>query len=115
MSPGVRQAIVENPNLVLEEALAGEHVTSRTFIRISTSQSPIKGGGTANTAFLQSASNPPGGNARAAEVDATFWIETLAGVPGQPERLQLQYSQLVQLDFNGLRWPHVTVATLHKQ
>ncbi|MFI4989654.1 MAG: hypothetical protein ACHQHO_01895 [Solirubrobacterales bacterium] len=24
-------------------------------------------------------------------------------------------TQLVQLDFNGLRWPHVTVATLHKQ
>lgn len=115
MSPGVRQAIVENPNLVLEEALAGERVLSRTFIRISTSQNPIKGGGTANTAFLESASNPPGGNARAAEVDATFWIETLDGGPGQPERLQLQYSQLVQLDFNGLRWPHVTVATLHKQ
>lgn len=27
---------------------------------------------------------------------------------------QLQYTQLVQLDFNGLRWPHITVATLHK-
>ncbi|KAF5563233.1 hypothetical protein FNAPI_2733 [Fusarium napiforme] len=25
---------------------------------------------------------------------------------------QLQYSQMVMLDFNGLKWPHVTVATL---
>jgi hypothetical protein len=28
---------------------------------------------------------------------------------------QLRYTQLVQLDFNGLRRPHVTVSTLHKQ
>jgi hypothetical protein len=114
-SPGVSQEMVKNPNIVIQEALAGEHVKSRTFIKVSTKQNPIKGGGTANTSFLESASNPPGGNARAAEVDATLWIETLAGAPGQPDRLQLQYSQLVQLDFNQLRWPHVTVATLHKQ
>jgi hypothetical protein len=25
---------------------------------------------------------------------------------------QIQYSQVVNLDFNGLRWPHITVATL---
>jgi hypothetical protein len=115
MSPGVTQGMVMSPNSVLGEALAGEQVKSRIFIKISTTQSPIRGGGTANTAFLQSASNPPGGNARAAEVDATFWIETIAGALGEPDRLQLQYSQLVQLDFNGLRWPHVTVATLRKQ
>jgi hypothetical protein len=88
---------------------------SRTFIQISTKHSPIKGGGTANTAFLADASNPPGGNADAVEVDAVFWIESIEGGPGTPEKLQLQYTQLVQLDFNGLRWPHVTVATLHKQ
>ncbi len=60
-------------------------------------------------------SNPPGGNAIATEVDAIFWIETMAAEHGGPDALQLQYTQLVQLDFNGLRWPHVTVATLEKQ
>ena len=40
---------------------------------------------------------------------ATIWLETLQGYPGP---LQLQYSQL--LNFNGLSWPHITVATLHK-
>ncbi len=114
VSPGVTETMVVNPNSVLEAELPAAHVTSRVFIKISTTHSPIKGGGTANTAFLESASNPPGGNARAAEVEATFWIETVEA-PGQPRRLQLQYSQLVQLDFNGLRWPHVTVATLHKR
>jgi len=48
-------------------------------------------------------------------MDATFWIETVAGTGGQPDFLQLQYTQLVQLDFNNLTWPHVTVATLRKQ
>jgi hypothetical protein len=114
-STGVTQAMVRNPNSVLQAAIQGKPMKNRTFIQISTKHSPIKGGGTANTAFLAAAANPPGGNANAVEVDATFWIETLPGASGQPDTLQLQYTQLVQLDFNGLRWPHVTVATLHKQ
>ena len=98
-----------------EGAASAQTIKSRTFIQVSTTHAPIKGGGTANTAFLADASNPPGGNANAVEVDAMFWIETVAGDAGAPDTLQLQYTQLVQLDFNGLRWPHVTVATLHKQ
>lgn len=113
-SPGVTQAMVQNPNSVLKAAVAGQTITSTTVLRVSTTHAPIKGGGTANTAFLGSGSNPPGGNANAVEVDATFWIETVKGAGGKPDRFQLQYTQLVQLDFNGLRWPHVTVATLHK-
>ena len=114
-SPGVTQAMVQNPNSVLQGVIHGKPMKSRTFIQITTKHNPVKGGGTANTAFLSSASNPPGGNANAVEVDATFWIETLPGSGGGPDILQLQYTQLVQLDFNGLRWPHVTVATLRKQ
>lgn len=81
---------------------------------ITTSHVPVPGGGTANTAFLENGTSPPGGNAKAVEVDAIFWIETVAGSYGEMDKLQLQYSQLVQLDFNGLRWPHVSVATLQK-
>ncbi|MDQ6835749.1 MAG: heme-binding protein [Actinomycetota bacterium] len=116
-SPGVTQQMVRNPNSVIQSALQaslqGKTMKSRTFLQISTQHTPIQGGGTANTAFLADAS-PPGGNARAMEVDAIFWIETLSG-PGGQEKHQLQYTQLVQLDFNGLRWPHVTVTTLEKQ
>ncbi len=113
-SPGVTQAMVRNPNSVLQAAISGKTIKNRTFIRISTKHNPIKGGGTANTAFLASG-GPPGGNANATEVDATFWIETIAGTGGQPDTLQLQYTQLVMLDFNGIHWPHVTVSTLQKQ
>ena len=121
VAPGVTQAIVKNPNSVLQTALAtslqGTTMKSRTFLNVSTTHSIVKagGGGTANTAFLASSGNPPGGNARAAQVNATFWIETIAGTGGQPDKHQLQYTQLVMLDFNGIHWPHVTVGTLQKQ
>ncbi len=113
-SPGVTQAMVENPNSVLQNDIQGQNITSTTVLAISTANTPIKGGGTANTAFLEAASSPPGGNAKASEVTAIFWIETVAGGQDEPDTIQLQYTQLVQLDFNGLRWPHITVATLHK-
>ncbi len=117
-SPGVTQAMVQNPNSVLQQALAaslqGTTMKRRTFLQVSTTQHPVAGGGgTANTAFL--AAGSVGGNAKAVEVDATFWIETIAGTGGQADIHQLQYTQLVELDFNGIRWPHVTVGTLRKQ
>jgi hypothetical protein len=120
VAPGVTQAIVKNPNSVLQAALQaslqGTSMKSRTFLHVSTTHSVIKaGGGTANTAFLAASGNPPGGNAKATEVDATFWIETIAGTGGHPDKHQLQYTQLVMLDFNGIHWPHVTVGTLAKQ
>jgi hypothetical protein len=120
VAPGVTQDIVKNPNRVIQQALQtslqGTTMKSRTFLNVSTTHSIIKaGGGTANTAFLVASGNPPGGNARAAQVNATFWIETIAGTGGQPDKHQLQYTQLVMLDFNGIHWPHVTVATLQKQ
>jgi hypothetical protein len=113
-SAAVTQAMVENPNGVLESDIAGENITHTTVLLISTAHETVAGGGTSNTAFLEAASAPPGGNAKASEVTAIFWIETVAASGEKPERVQLQYTQLVQLDFNGLRWPHVTVATLHK-
>ncbi|MGZ4326445.1 MAG: heme-binding protein [Solirubrobacteraceae bacterium] len=120
VAPGVTQQIVKNPNSVLQTALQnslqGTSMKSRTFLNVSTTHNIVKaGGGTANTAFLASSGNPPGGNAKAAQVNATFWIETIAGTGGQPDKHQLQYTQLVMLDFNGIHWPHVTVATLLKQ
>jgi hypothetical protein len=120
VAPGVTQDIVKNPNSVLQTALQkslqGTTMKQRTSMNVATTHRIIKaGGGTANTAFLAASGNPPGGNAKATQVDATFWIETIAGTGGGPDKQQLQYTQLVMLDFNGLHWPHVTVGTLQKQ
>ena len=76
---------------------------------MSTTDAPVPGGGTANTAFLKG--GPQGPNAVAATVTSTFWLETLQG---KPAATQLQYSPTVLLNFNGLSWPHITVGTLHK-
>jgi hypothetical protein len=80
---------------------------------VSSGSSPVPGGGTANTAFLEGTPNE-GPNAKAALVRSTFWIETIEGDAGGPDVQQLQYSQVVFLNFKRLTWPHVSVATLQK-
>jgi hypothetical protein len=106
---GITQPMLDNPNSVLHTALAGQRITSTATLEVATGDSPVPGGGTANTAFLHGAAGGP--NANAASVRATFWLETLEG---QPAASQLQYTQTVLLNFAGLSWPHVTVATLRK-
>jgi len=144
----ITQQMLDNPNIVLENAIANQTIVSTTEISISTTATPpiVAGGGTDNIAFL-------GPNADAVLMTATFWIETVSQKikipifkPGNPpvrvplrndvpqqlspvltvdpgrevtaEReitvqfKQIQYSQTVNLNFNGLRWPHVSVATL---
>jgi hypothetical protein len=107
---GVTQAMVDDPNSVLRSAIAGQQIDATTRLHVSTRDAPLPGGGTANTAFLTGAAKGP--NAVAAQVTATFFLETIHGDPGPR---QLQYSQVVLLNFNGLSWPHITVATLSKQ
>ena len=53
-------------------------------------------------------------NANAAQLDAIFWIETIKQDDGST-RKQLQYTQTVSLNFNNIKWPHISVATLVKQ
>lgn len=117
----ITQAMVNNPNSVLTAAIAGQAITQTTVLIISTKSpaappppaAPNVGGGTDNIAFLQG--GPAGPNADAAQMTAIFWIEKVAAGPHGPAFLQLQYTQTVLLNFNGLSWPHVSVATLHKR
>jgi len=104
---GVTQEMVSNPNSVLQAAIKGQHITETTTLHVNTNDAPILGGGTANTAFLKGGGGGP--NAVSASVNATFWLET---IEGNPVIHQLQYAQTVLLNFNGLSWPHITVATL---
>jgi hypothetical protein len=102
-----------NPNLFLEQAVAGLTFVSTTVLTVSSDTSaassvPDVGGGTENIAFLVGKGNP---NANAATTTATFWIEQVKDRNGK-EFSQLQYTQRVLLNFNGLSWPHITIATL---
>jgi hypothetical protein len=108
---------LKNPNLFLSEAIAKQTIVKTTVLQLSSvapdptirPPSPDVGGGVANIAFLEGKGSPPSGgpNAVAKPVTTTFWIEELAD-----GSWQLQYTQRVLLSFNGLSWPHVTVATL---
>jgi hypothetical protein len=104
---GITQAMLDNPNSVLTKN--PPKVTSTTTLHVSTTAGTIVGGGTANTAFLVGTKDGP--NADAAHVAATFWLQTL---DGDTEPKRLQYTQEVLLNFAGLSWPHITVATLTK-
>ena len=112
---GITQAMVDNPNSVLQNVIAGQTITETTILQISSKlgvvPAPDAGGGTDNIAFLTG--NGAGPNALAAEVNATFWIETVTEPSGRIVH-QLQYSQTVLLNFNTLSWPHVSVATLRR-
>jgi len=152
----ITQALLDDPNSKLRNHIASQTITSTTVISISSNPAaPLIGGGTDNIAFLlgSNAGNPPGPNAQAVKMDATFWIETVdftvqvpifepgqpplvipaaTGAAGQPapeflvnppipitaprsitvKATQIQYSQHVFLNFNGLTWPHISVATL---
>ena len=103
---GITQDMVNNPNVVLAVPNFGD-IRSTITLHVTSNDLPVVGGGTADTAFLQG--GPAGPNAQPALVSATFWLETVAG---EPDFQQLQYSQTVLLNFNGLSWPHVTVANV---
>jgi len=106
---GVTQNMVNNPNGILQAAIAAQHITTTTTLHVTSTDTPVPGGGTANTAFLKGGADGP--NANAVSVNATFWLETLQG---ESAPSQLQYAQTVLLNFNGLSWPHITIGTLRK-
>ena len=94
---------------------------------------PQFGGGIENIQFLDGESPVVAGNtqlqenAETAIVYATFWIEKVTHAASGHTFMQLQYAQMVVLDFPifhllhqappvyvNLGWPHISVATLRK-
>jgi hypothetical protein len=99
---GITQALVNNPNKLLTDRLAHQTILKTTVLPVSTGAIPDSG--IRDIPFL-------GPNATARNFHATFWIETVKH-PNGSTFLQLQYTQHLVLNFNGLSWPHVSVANL---
>jgi len=151
------QAIVNDPILLLQkdvdDLVAAGYTFKGTAINIATTSPltflknpnsgaagptvqvavPQFGGGIENIQFLIGQSPTVGAqkqlqeNAETAVVYATFWIETVANAKTGHSFMQLQYAQMVVLDFPvfhllnqvpsvyvNLGWPHISVATLRK-
>ena len=98
---GITQDMVNDPTVALRHALHNQTIVETQTLHITTHH----GGGVNNIPFVTT-------NANAVFMEATFWIEKVQSPHGA--FLQLQYSQTVLLDFGGLNWPHVSVATLVK-
>lgn len=110
----LKQEQLSNPNLFLAQAIEGQTILEMAVLQVTSDTSPTGtvpnvGGGTDNIAFLTGTTGGP--NAAATPVKATFWIERVRNGEGR-EFAQLQYTQRVLLNFNGLSWPHITVGTL---
>ena len=103
LPPGFKPPFIKNPNLALQEAILGQNITKTIVLSVSTTTS----GGIVNIPFVVS-------NATATKLDAIFWIETVHQPDGS-QFMQLQYTQTVILNFLGIDWPHISVATLVKQ
>jgi hypothetical protein len=131
--PAAFQGLIDDPNSLLRSAIAGQDILGTITIKLQTglgtNLSNIPFLGTPNPAQPSNPLNSP--NAFVYSSAATFWIEWVR-VPNQPAQpkatdptvqsiepfwptetfLQLQYSQVSILIFNGVLWPHVNVATL---
>lgn len=105
LPPGVPQSFITDPNQLLRDGIQGKTFVTTQILRISADSSRI-----VNIPFVER-------NANVTNFEATFWIETIQ----QPANsimntlMQLQYSQKVNLLFDGIDWPHISVATLIKQ
>lgn len=101
-----------DPNTFLRTTLGDEQITAMTTLVLSTKNGT---GGILNVPFIHQ-------NVNTTDMEATFWIEHIKNpVAGQPDILQLQYSQTINLVFPAtgnpemIIWPHVTVSTLRKE
>jgi hypothetical protein len=99
---GVTQELIDDPNSMLRDALAGHALTHITRLIVSTQSDADIG----NIPFITR-------NANAVSLDSVFAIEHVQG-PLDTEFLQLQYVQTALLNFRGMSFPHVTVGTLIK-
>jgi hypothetical protein len=101
-----------DPQKVLTDVLANQKIVSTTTLSVST-QDP---GGILNIPYVDK-------NANASAFTSAFWIETVEDPTTGDQFMQLQYSQITTIEFlpqfgnptELIQWPHVNVATLHKQ
>jgi hypothetical protein len=102
LPPEITQEMVDNPAMYNQHRLDGHTINHMTVLPTSTAA----GGGIGNIPFITH-------NADAVSLDSVFAIQRIQG-PNEVEFLQLQYTQSAVLNFRGMSFPHVSVATLIK-
>ena len=103
---------VIDPHVTLGKDIEGQTINRTTTLFMETEQ---EGGGILNVPFIQKFADTP-------SMEATFWIEEVQVEDSDQTFLQLQYSQVINIDFHKnfdgtdiIRWPHITINTMRKQ
>lgn len=117
---GIPAGAIANPNVILTNAIKRQKILNTVVLFVSAApvggingtplappSSPNNVGSIANIPFVVA-------NPNANSFSAIFWIEAVQN-PGGSQFLQLQYTQTVIFDFIGIKWPHISVATLVKR
>ena len=119
---GLTDAHFQNPTLILSDIANTQQILETKVFIITTDvltpttpqapnpSVPKEGGGISNIGFLVGASSVQA-NANAVRMTATFWVEKIKSADGNVFE-QLQYIQRVILNFGGLSWPHISIATM---
>ncbi len=97
----ITQEIVDDPAVVLRQALEGQNIKKITRLITTTDAA-----GVSNIPFITSNADTP-------FLESVFAIEVVENPTGEMV-LQLQYAQTALLNFRGMSFPHVTVGTLVK-
>jgi hypothetical protein len=101
LPPEITQRLIEDPMNVVRDGMAGKMITHVTRMFTDTR----RGGGVVNIPFVSE-------NANSVDCESEIAVEHVQGPEG--EYLQMQYHQIALLDYDGMRYPHVTVGTLVK-
>jgi len=103
---------VKNPNATLREAIKSQKILSTTTLTLDSQNQ----GAVNNIPFIVQRAN-------ASRFQCSFWIETVQLPNSNQTFQQLQYSQIIDIDFHKkfggvpglITWPHVNINTLSKQ
>jgi hypothetical protein len=108
LPPNVTFKNIKNPNRIIQKQIKqlsrDYKVLKTTEISMSTKK---PGGGIVNSLFVKE-------NANTTKMDVTFWIVKLSD-KNEKISWQLFYSQTVILEFDGIKWPHISVGRLFKK
>jgi hypothetical protein len=112
---GISKDAALNPNILLKERIANQTFVSTATIQLAGNVAVSPGGRAspntpnsdiANIPFLRE-------NAKVTEITSTIYMEIVS--EGSTEQFdQLQYTQNCTLAFEGVNWPHVSIATLRQ-
>lgn len=109
---GLPAGSIRDPSLILRRRIEAQKiidtVTFEVSAQLEVTESPEVSCGISNIPFLDK-------NSQVTKFRSAFYVEHVEdGQGGSGSFMQLQYIQILLLNFDNISWPHVSVATLKR-